>query len=296
MRALDLASDITLLAIPERATAAVQLGMYQYSEVVRNRSVVCIMDPPANSTATGIVTWWQTTAPLIGVTETAAGYWPRIKVLNPVADVYGIDQTLVVAPSGHLAGMFARNDAKRLGGVYNPPAGTEDGQLLGVVGLETNESLDESKRDYVFPKRINPITTLPGGGAYYVDGARTFKGNGNFPSVSERRGVSFIEQSIKQGLEFARHKNNDVKLRKTCERTVTIFLLTQMRNGAFRSTDPKKAFFVDFGEGLNPPSAQFAGKLYGRIGLATQKPAEYIILSFSQDTRALEEELLAAQR
>jgi hypothetical protein len=192
--------------------------------------------------------------------------------------------------------MFARTDGKRQGGIYNLPAGIEDGQLFGVVGLENTEALDETKRDYVFPKRINPITMLTGGGGYFVDGARCFKGNGNFPTVAERRGASYIEQSIARGLEFARHKNNDRKLRKTCERTATVFLLTQMKNGAFRSMDPKKAFFVDFGDGLNPPSAQFAGKLLGRVGLATQKPAEFIILSFSQDTRALEEEVLAAQR
>ena len=42
----------------------------------------------------------------------------------------------------------------------------------------------------------------------YIDGSRTLKGNGNFPYVAERRGVIFIERSLKQGLQFARHKNN----------------------------------------------------------------------------------------
>lgn len=42
----------------------------------------------------------------------------------------------------------------------------------------------------------------------YIDGLRTLKGNGNFPYVAERRGVIFIERSLKQGLQFARHKNN----------------------------------------------------------------------------------------
>ena len=63
---------------------------------------------------------------------------------------------------------------------------------------------------------------------------------------------------------------------------------------AITSSDPKKAFFVDFGEALNPPSVVFSGQVIGRIGLATAKPAEFIILKFSQDTRALETELAAA--
>lgn len=111
--------------------------------------------------------------------------------------------------------------------------------------------------------------------------------------MAERRGAIFIEQSVKSGLQFARHQNNNESLRETVSRTVTAFLLLQMKDGAFRTNNPNTAFFVDFGEALNPPSVQFAGRLIGRIGIATNKPAEYIILRFSQDTRALEEELAA---
>jgi hypothetical protein len=77
-------------------------------------------------------------------------------------------------------------------------------------------------------------------------------------------------------------------------RTITAFLLTQMNNGAFRSREPAKAFFVDVSDQLNTPSVIFAGKLIARVGLATNKPAEFIVLRISQDTRALEAELAAA--
>ena len=65
-------------------------------------------------------------------------------------------------------------------------------------------------------------------------------------------------------------------------------------NGAFRSREPSKAFFVDVSEQINTPTVIFAGKLIARIGLATNKPAEFIVLSISQDTRSLEAELAAA--
>ena len=61
--------------------------------------------------------------------------------------------------------------------------------------------------------------------------------------------------------------------------------------GSYRSRDPAKAFFVDVSDALNTPSVIFAGKLIARVGLATNKPAEFIILRISQDTRALEAEL-----
>jgi phage tail sheath protein FI len=255
-------------------------------------SMFAILDPPASLDADGIVTYVNTTAALGGATEFAAIYWPQVKILNPNKTVFGTADTLVMPPSGHIAGVYARTDASQPGGVYLPPAGIEEGRLLSIVGFETDEVLKEAKRDIVFPQRINPLTTFPGA-PRFIDGARTLKGGGNFPSVSERRGVIFIEQSIKGGLQFARHKNNTPELRAAVDRTVTGFLLIQMNNGAFRTRDPNTAFFSDFSDALNPDSIVFAGQMIGRIGLATNKPTEFLILKFSQDTRALEEETAA---
>jgi hypothetical protein len=212
--------------------------------------------------------------------------------VNPSKTVFGNVADLTVPPSGHVAGVYARVDSSRPGGVYIPPAGIENGRLLGVIGFETDAVLEEAKRDLVFPKNINPLTTFPGA-PRHIDGARTLKGDGNFPTVAERRGVIFIEQSLKLGLLFAKHQNNTPALRATLARTATAFLLIQLKNGAFASSDPKKAFFVDFGDALNPPSVVFSRQVIGRIGLATAKPAEFIVLRFSQDTRALDEELAA---
>ncbi len=294
MRCFDLVQELNLLTVPGWATSAVHNAMLTYCEVTRDMSVFGILDPPADQSATEIITYYESTAAVLGLSEFGAAYWPRVKVLNPSTSVFGktADGQITVPPSGHIAGVMARTDAKKLGGVYVPPAGIENGILLGVLGFETSETLEEEKRDLVFPKRINPLTAFKGG-VRHIDGARTLKSNGNFPSVPERRGAIFIEQSVKDGLQFARQKNNDEALRATCDRTVTAFMLTQMKNGAFRSNDPAKAFFVDFGDALNTASVQFAGQLVGRIGIATKKIAEYVILRFSQDTRALEEELAA---
>jgi phage tail sheath protein FI len=199
-----------------------------------------------------------------------------------------------VPPSGIIAGVYARTDGARPGGVYDPPAGIERGRLFGVLGFETDETLNDRKRDIVYPRRINPLTTGPGL-PKYIDGSRTLKGDGAFPYISERRGVSFIERSLRRGLQFARHKNNTPDLRAEVRRTITAFLLAQMNNGAFGSREPAKAFFVDVSDALNPPSVVAAGKLVARVGVATNKPAEFIILEISQDTRALEEELAAAE-
>jgi uncharacterized protein len=293
LHALDALPAVTLLLVPGRATAAVHNAMLTYCEVTRDRGCFAVLDPPANQSAIGIVTYAEATAGILGLSELGALYWPRVKVLNPSRTVFGNTPTLIVPPSGHIAGVYARTDGARPGGVFVPPAGIVNGVLFGVLGFETDEVLDEAKRDLVFPKRINPLTVYPGT-PRHIDGARTLKSDGNFPTVAERRGVIFIEQSLKLGLLFAKHQNNTEALRAALTRTVTAFLLIQLRNGAFASTDPKAAFFVDFGEALNPPSSVNAGQVIGRIGLATAKPAEFIVLRFSQDTRAIDAELAAA--
>jgi phage tail sheath protein FI len=293
LHALDQTQDLTLLLVPGRATAAVHNAMVRYCELVRDGMVFAILDPPEGQSATDIVSYVMNTAFLQELSEHAAIYWPRVEVLNPARSVFGPADRIVVPPAGIIAGVCARTDSARPGGVYDPPAGIDKGRMFGVLGFETDEVLEEAKRDLVYPKRINPLTTGPGL-PRYIDGSRTLKASGNFPYVAERRGVIFIERSLKQGLQFARHKNNTEGLRAQVRRTITAFLLTQMNNGAFRSREPAKAFFVDVSEQINTPTVIFAGKLIARVGLATNKPAEFIVLSISQDTRALEAELAAA--
>lgn len=293
INAFDTIQTLNLLAIPDRATAAVANAMITYCEVTRQKAMFAVLDPPAGNSATGIVTYVDTTAALVDFSEFGAIYWPRVKIVNPSKAVFGNGDDITVPVSGTICGVYARTDGSRPGGVYIQPAGIENGILFGVIGFETDEVLDEAKRDLVFPKRINPLVVFPGT-PRHIDGARTLKGNGNFPSIGERRGVIFIEQSIKGGILFAKNSNNTEALRESVRKTIFAFLLIQLANGAFRSADPDKAFFVDVSEALNPPSIIFANQLRVRIGLATNKPAEFIIIFVSQDERALQEELATA--
>jgi len=299
LRALDIIQNITLLIVPGQATSGIHNAMVTYCEVTRDGTCFAVLDPPSSNNAAAIVTYVESTAALLGLSEFAAIYWPRIKIVNPSAAVFGSGDTITVPPSGFIVGVYARIDSSRPGGIYQSPAGVERGVIFGCVGFEDDpdglpqhQVLDERKRDIVFPKRINPLTAFTGT-PRHIDGSRTLKGDGNFPFVAERRGVIFIETSLKIGLLFAKHSNNTPQLRARVRRTINAFLITQMRNEAFRSQNPATAFFIDASDALNPPSVVFAGQLIVRIGLATNKPAEFIILKVTQDTRALEEELAA---
>ena len=293
LRAFDQTQGLTLLIVPGRATSAVHNAMITYCDTTRAKEIFPILDPPASTTAAGMVAYVETTAAILNLSEFGAIYWPQIKILNPNKTVFGDVSDITVPPSGHIAGVYSKLDASRPGGIYVAPANIENGVIRGMIGFETEEVLDERKRDLIYPKRINPITVFPGS-PRHIDGSRTLKGNGNWPSIPERRGVVFIETSLKNGLLFLKHLPNTEETRNVANRTVTAFLLAQMRNGAFASADPSKAFFVDTSEALNKPSVIAAGLMFIRIGLAMAKPAEFIILKVTQDTRAIEEELASA--
>ena len=283
-------ASITLMICPDGADTTVRNAMVQYSEITRNKQVFNIFDPPASTTAAGMVT----DVGSLTASETWALYWPRVKIPNPDTTVYGtVNSTITQCYSGFLAGVCARNDATRQVGPFSNPAGVESGIVYGVVDLETSEVLDETKRDLVFPVRVNPVIYTTSFG-FYADGARTGLGTSNFPSIGERRGVSTIELQLSQALLFAKNQPNTPDLRDRVYRTIVSVIMPYVNAGALASTDPSKAFYVDVSDGLNTPSVIASGQLYARIGLATAKPAEFLILLVSQDQNNIQVSTLNA--
>jgi hypothetical protein len=279
VHALDNVPDVSLLFVPGRANAAFHTELLTYAADPRRGTVFVVLDPPPQLDAMGILAYQQS-AGLEGLSEFGALYWPRLRIANPSPAVYGVEATVGVPPSGAIVGMIARTDGARPGGIYDPPAGVEVGILRGVAGLESTDVLDERKRDLLYPHRLNPLNRTSTG-SWYVDGVYTLKGDGNFPTIAERRGVSYIERSLRNGLEFARHRNNDDALASEVFRTIKGFLVGQMALGAFASRDPKTAFFLDVSR---DPAERARGELHVKVGLATQKPAEFIVIHLSQAT------------
>jgi phage tail sheath protein FI len=284
---------IRIIAAPDRDSGTVQEALVDYAEVTREGSMFAVVTLPLALTATQAITHVETTFSLLNRSEFGAVYWPGLNVLNPSTSAFGSGSTITIPPTCSVMGNYARIDGLRPGGVYDEPAGVERGRLSGVVSLETDEALNERKRDLLYPKRINPISTFPGA-PIFVDGVRVLKGQFNFPTVAQRRGVIFIEQSIKDGMQVYRYRANNEETQQEVERTIGAFLLQQFRARAFRGSTPANSYFVQADETVNPPTEVDAGRLNVRIGVATQRPAEFIVLRFSQDLRDVEAEVAAA--
>lgn len=289
MYALDDAEDLTLLAIPGRATAAVHQAMIVYCETHRQGQVFAILDSPTGMTAEQVRDYVRTTASLYDFSSFGAFFWPRIRVLNPDETLFTSDANglVVVPPSGHIMGICARVDGTP-GGVHQAPAGTERGRIFGCLGFETDECLLKAKRDVVYPSNINPLTTWSGA-PRHVDGNRTLKTSGIFGTIGERRGMSYIERLIKLALAFCRHSNNTKALRRRSHRTVDNIMLGELRVGAFASDVAEQAYWIDFSDALNPPSVVNSKKLIGKVGVAKAKPVDWVIITISEDTAALDE-------
>jgi phage tail sheath protein FI len=104
----------------------------------------------------------------------------------------------------------------------------------------------------------------------------------------------YAEESLQDAFEIFKHEPIDSRLFDRMRSTAQAFLLDLWRKGGLRGDKPSEAFFVTVDESNNPPSSQAKRQVNVKIGLAVLQPAEFIILEFSVDKRALQAELVSA--
>jgi phage tail sheath protein FI len=196
-------------------------------------------------------------------------YWPWLKVMNPLAG-----KAEFMPPSGHVAGIWARNDDTR--GVHKAPANEV---VRGAVSLELN--ITKGEHDQLNPVAVNCIRSFPGQGIR-VWGARTLSSDPEWRYLNVRRLFNFVEESILSGTNWVVFEPNDPKLWDSVKRTVTMFLRRVWRDGALFGRTPNEAFFVKCDEENNPPENRDVGILTVEIGIAPVKPAEFVVFRISQ--------------
>jgi phage tail sheath protein FI len=274
---LEVMDDITMVCVPDLMTTmpgekldlemvkAVQTMMIAHCERLADR--VAILDAPPDMTPQEIKKWRMDTTGFD--TSYAAMYYPWIKVMDPATD-----QVVQIPPSGHIAGIWARNDNTR--GVHKAPANEV---VLGAVGLAYQTTKGE--QDTLNPNGVNCIRSFPGRGIR-VWGARTLSSNPSWRYINVRRLFNYVEKSIENGTQWVVFEPNDRKLWARVRRDVTAFLRIVWRDGALFGSSPAEAFYVKVDDELNPPESRDLGRLIIEIGLAPVKPAEFVIFRISQ--------------
>ena len=187
---------------------------------------------------------------------------------------------IILPPGSAVAAIYCQVDNTR--GVWKAPANVS---LNGVIEpMVRINSMDQEDMN-VTPtgKSVNAIRLFEGRGLL-VWGVRTLAGNDNdWRYISVRRFCNMVEESVKKACNSFVFEPNDantwIKVRGMTEN----FLLLKWRAGALMGSKPEQAFFVHVGLGQTMTAQDIAeGRMIVTIGLAVSRPAEFIILRFSQ--------------
>lgn len=274
---LEAVDPITMVACPDLmalyerglididGVQAVQTAMMNHCELMGDR--VAILDAPPAMNAQQVREWRQAKARYDS--KYASLYWPWIKVFDPLSG-----KNIAVPPSGHMAGVWSRNDNER--GVHKAPANEV---VRGALSLDLN--ITKGEHDLLNPIGVNCIRAFPGRGIR-VWGARTLSSEPEWRYLNVRRLFNFIEESIFEGTQWVVFEPNDQGLWAKVTRTINAFLFNVYRSGALFGETADQAFYVKCDAETNPPEVRDAGQLIVEIGIAPVKPAEFVVFRISQ--------------
>lgn len=210
-------------------------------------------------------------------TATTAG---ETAVLNAVK-IFISQQYVTMPPSAAVAGVYATVDRNR--GVWKAPANVGLSRVIEPTVPITNVLQDQLNVDSGSGKSINALRAFTGKGTL-VWGARTLAGNDSENRyVSVRRFLNFAEESIGEALDRFVFEPNDANTWVKVRSMIENFLLNQWREGALVGPKPEQAFRVTVGLNQTMSAAEvLEGIMRVRVELAISRPAEFIILVFSQ--------------
>ncbi len=274
---LEAVDEVTMVSVPDLMSAyqrgmidlegvqAVQLAMIAHCELMGDR--VAILDPPPGLNAQQVKEWRVEKAGYDS--KYASLYWPWVKVFDPSSGT-----NIFVPPSGHMAGIWGRNDDSR--GVHKAPANEV---VRGAINLEIN--ITKNEHDLLNPVGINCIRAFPGRGIR-VWGARTLSSDPAWRYLNVRRLFNYLEKSILNGTDWVVFEPNDYALWSKIRRTISAFLVNEWRKGALFGLSPQESFYVKCDGETNPAEGIDAGQVICEIGVAPVKPAEFVIFRLSQ--------------
>ena len=275
LEGLEVAEDVTMVCCPDLMAAyqgggidkegvkAVQLAMIAHCERMGDR--IAILDPLPDLSPQEVKRWREQETNYDS--KYAALYYPWIKVA-------GNGRTLTIPPSGHIAGIYARNDNER--GVHKAPANEV---IRGA--MEAVMQVTKGEQDLLNPQGINCIRSFTGRGLR-VWGARTLSSEADWRYVNVRRLFNYVEKSIELGTQWVVFEPNDPDLWARVKRDVGAFLTGAWREGMLFGRSPEEAFFVKCDEENNPSATRDLGQLFIDVGLAPVKPAEFVVFRLSQ--------------
>ncbi len=290
MWALDIIAPeiFNILCVPAMAlltdTSRVAL-LADTAEFCTDRRAMLLVDPPAaqddTADAEALGDAMSTFAASLDPHPNAAVYFPRLVIPDPVNG----DRPRAVGPSGTIAGIWARTDDGR--GVWKAPAGTD----ATLRGADLVRPTTEATSEVFNPIGVNVLRTFP---VYHdvVWGSRTLAGADLMASqwkyVPVRRTALFIEESLRQGLQWVVFEPNDEPLWAQIRLNVGAFMQRLFRLGAFAGTTPAEAYLVKCDADTTAPDDVSRGVVNILVGFQPLLPCEFVVIQIQQLTRPTE--------
>jgi hypothetical protein len=207
---------------------------------------------------------WQELVP----TEGALYFpWVRVKSLNGSGEQW-------VPPSGHVAGIYARTDARV--GYHKAPANEIVEGVLDLQGDITDEI--QSRVNEI---GVNCIRSFARRGIR-VWGARTLSGHRNWRYVNVRRIFLTLVRWIEHNMNEWVFEPNEPSLWDRVRERLGGYCYELFERGALKGRDPAEAYFVKCDAEINPLEVREAGQLICEVGLAPIAPAEFILIRITQ--------------
>ncbi|WP_387692606.1 phage tail sheath family protein [Photorhabdus sp. RM71S] len=205
-------------------------------------------------------------------TQYGAVYYPWLTA------EWGEKRALVdISPSAVMAGIYASVDNSR--GVWQAPANVP---VQG--GLQPKYPMtDDLQGKYNQGKALNMIRTFPKSGTL-VWGARTLEDSDNWRYIPVRRLFNSAERDIKNTMSFAMFEPNSQPTWEAVRRAIDNYLHSLWQQGGLMGSKAEQAYFVQIGKGITMTDDDIKqGKMIVKIGMAAVRPAEFIILQFTQN-------------
>lgn len=211
--------------------------------------------------------------------KNSAVYFPRVRMADPLQE----NRLVEFAPSGAVAGVFARTDAQR--GVWKAPAG-QDAGLAGVRAIRP--MLTDGENGRLNPLGINCLRTLAVIGNV-VWGARTVTGADRLASewkyIPVRRLALFIEETLYRNTTWVVFEPNDEPLWAQIRLNVGAFMHSLYRSGAFQGQTPRDAYLVKCDGETTTQNDIDKGIVNILVAFAPLKPAEFVVIKIQQKAR-----------
>ncbi|MBL4806430.1 MAG: phage tail sheath family protein [Rhodobacteraceae bacterium] len=185
---------------------------------------------------------------------------------------------VAIPPSAAIAGVICSVDRKA--GPWQAPANVA---LLGGLTPKYRVTDDEQEL-YMQGAALNMIREFTGTGVL-VWGARTTTADDDeWRYVPVRRLFSAVEKDLKRTLMFSVFEPNSQPTWERVRGAIDSYLNGIWQSGGLMGASTAEAYYVQVGLGTTMTAEDVSqGKMIIKIGMAAVRPAEFIILQFTQD-------------